>query len=830
LSLIKSEKPNASNLHSNANQPFVQQTLLQRGQNENQKGNPFGAEPFVRQTVFGQAKLDTPRSNDKYETEADTVADKVVSGTKNSNGKLNGGAQAPINSIQHTTNGAQDTIQQSPNEDEFKVYKEHRLTLYQREIDAMPTETKEQQNAKKKKEKEKQKFEEKATNFETGTTEKGSWDATNFKEKRDKKFGEDYQSTIDSKKKEVKADISGIIASIGTSITSAITLMGDAILLANKNTGTAQTLLMDAEKALKTANTGKLMADSFTSGADETRLLNEYADIIKKYETLISNINTNITDIAADKGTFEAMIIELNGQKTILAQLDVKAKGEEDVVKLISIQDSDLKLLKTSIDQSVSKSNGTKAKTAPINDAGTKTTIKDLEKRADQQLQDPAVIKGVDKLKESELFERIQKATTDYERQYLIDQLLRRFPRIPVLAVLVHDAIYDIPVDAELVMVNLQKLKSEDETSKFKDIYKSKYASSVEDDLRAKLAGKDRQLALELIKISEVVGQTDLLAKLPAKPAEFTALALKINGALTSMPADPQTIFAALIPFNRNETQLTLLKKEYKKQHGNELQDDLMAKLPDAKQQGYAIYLLNAPAENKERTPQAISHNGTQVDNKETLGGSYKGQKDVEVKGGAQTEQGFYSLDYEGALSSDTHWLQFVARSISYWTTVDAAGNGTGNQIIFSGNLPVTSAAGTMALSTDLANKNYVFITDAPDLKSPFYEGNAAHLRRATENIMLDRPSGVEQAAKNAMKAPTNAKKVSSKIYFVTYLVRDFKPVLEVTIEVEYIYTPTSTPAIPSSVKMTSKDVSALDPTLKAKMDAEYLNKFSYIR
>jgi len=99
LSLIKSHKPSASNHHSNANQSFVQQTVLQRGKNDNQKDNqteqesakdvqlknsPFGApplkaEPFVRQTVFGQAKLNIGQPNDKYEVEADRVADKVVS-------------------------------------------------------------------------------------------------------------------------------------------------------------------------------------------------------------------------------------------------------------------------------------------------------------------------------------------------------------------------------------------------------------------------------------------------------------------------------------------------------------------------------------------------------------------------------------------------------------------------------------------------------------------------------------------------------------------------------------------------------------------------------
>jgi len=73
--------------------------VLQRGQNDNQKDNqteqesakdvqlktsPFGAsplkaDPFVRQTVFGQAKLNIGKANDKYEVEADRVADKVVS-------------------------------------------------------------------------------------------------------------------------------------------------------------------------------------------------------------------------------------------------------------------------------------------------------------------------------------------------------------------------------------------------------------------------------------------------------------------------------------------------------------------------------------------------------------------------------------------------------------------------------------------------------------------------------------------------------------------------------------------------------------------------------
>jgi len=101
LSRIKAHKPASNNHHSNKHQSFVQQTALTAGQKSAGKDNqsesettsdiqsqvqlnpspfgvPFRGEPFVPSTVFGQPKLNIGKPNDKYEVEADRVADKVV--------------------------------------------------------------------------------------------------------------------------------------------------------------------------------------------------------------------------------------------------------------------------------------------------------------------------------------------------------------------------------------------------------------------------------------------------------------------------------------------------------------------------------------------------------------------------------------------------------------------------------------------------------------------------------------------------------------------------------------------------------------------------------
>jgi len=101
LSRIKAHTPASNNHHSNKHQSFVQQTALTAGQKSAGKDNqtesdttsdiqsqvqlnpsPFGVplrgEPFVPSTVFGQPKLNIGKPNDKYEVEADRVADQVV--------------------------------------------------------------------------------------------------------------------------------------------------------------------------------------------------------------------------------------------------------------------------------------------------------------------------------------------------------------------------------------------------------------------------------------------------------------------------------------------------------------------------------------------------------------------------------------------------------------------------------------------------------------------------------------------------------------------------------------------------------------------------------
>jgi hypothetical protein len=836
MTLTKQKKPgqvNPSNNREPLVKPSVQQMmekgeesqLTNQGQDQAQmKSDSFGTPAFNQPNSTVQARLKMGKPNDPHEKEADQVADKVVKNPEAKSAKPN------IQRVQLSPSpeAGSDIIQRSESEDEFKVYKEHRLKMYDQQIAAIPEGT-DKEKAVKKLTKEKQKFEKKATGFSGKMTKKGGWEDEGYEEKRDKKFGADYSSTIDDKKAIVKEGITATVKTVTSSITVAIAAMNLAIKTAGANGATANDLLNKATAAMEEAKVAKTIAASFTTGADEIRILGELDAIIVKYVTLIDTIRKKRDDLLADQPTFTKVITGLNAQKAALKSLKDKAIAEKSVVTLLAIQDVGLKNLKTAISASVAAANGTKPATLPINEANTKLNIEKLKTETGEKLKDQKVLDGVDKLSEADLFIRLKNAVSDYEKKYIVDQLMRRFPRLPVITLLVYNGLHDVPVDAEIALVNLQKLKGQTQIDDFKRVYEASHGISIEADLKAKLIGMNLQLALELINLKATVAQVNLIETLPSNAADYTALSIRINGALTNASVKTQTVFASLIPFNRSKSKLDKLKASYATQYaGQTLQGDIIANLIDAKQQSYAVYLLNAPAKTGRESNTVINDAGTNVDQKDVIGGKVTGKDGVDQTSGASVFNDGFSLDYTGALASDTHWLQFVARSISYWTSADALGNGTGAENFVAANIPVSSAAGNMDMTTNLANKK--FITDGVSLKSPFYEGNATHKRDKKSNTMIDDPGSIQSGAENLMKVPYNALRVSSKIFFETYLVRDFMPVLQETIEIEYVFTPTSSPVAPTSFKMNSKAVSALDPALKAQLISEYSKKFSYIR
>jgi hypothetical protein len=446
MTLTKQKKPgqvNPSNNREPLVKPSVQQMmekgeesqLTNQGQDQAQmKSDSFGTPAFNQPNSTVQARLKMGKPNDPYEKEADKVADKVVQNPDAKSAKPN------IQQVQLSPSpeAGNDIIQRSESEDEFKVFREHRLKMYDQQIAAIP-EGPDKEKAVKKLTKEKEKFEKKATGFSSKMTKKGGWEDEGYEEKRDKKFGADYNTTIEDKKAIVKKEITATVSSITSSIKASTELMTNAITAADKNSGLADKLLKDAERVLvKTKETSKNIAATFTKGGDDQRILNELDAIIKKLITLVDTIRKNRDGLLADKPTFLAVISNLGAQQTILDKFTEKVNNEESVVKLIAIQETELPALKSSIDASIAAANGTNPATTLIDETSTTASIDGLESDTEKQLKDPKIVERIDKFKKkngaeaswplSAKIKRDLKGWTDKDRFKMVVAMVRAAP------------------------------------------------------------------------------------------------------------------------------------------------------------------------------------------------------------------------------------------------------------------------------------------------------------------------------------------------------------------------------------------------------------------
>lgn len=391
------------------------------------------------------------------------------------------------------------------------------------------------------------------------------------------------------------------------------------------------------------------------------------------------------------------------------------------------------------------------------------------------------------------------------------------------LAEQMHKAMAGPGTDEEAIYVGLQKLeKDKVAVGKLKKAYKDKYKQDLEAEIRTEISGSKLGLALELMGIKDDPKKADMIGKPPATDDEYKAAAQKLNAAMKGKAIDKEAIYAALIPFNRVAAKLKKLADTYQNElkgglTGKGLEQDIKDKM-GGDERAYALYLLNAPPPAAAASTATVGAAGAEAHKGEIAGGkvsTHTGTHYTPIGGGAERTEGF-SMGYKGGLASETRWLQFLWREIV--VTHPTKGE-------YRLNKPISSSAKNgYKLTTDITKPDYN--TDSASADSPFYEDGGNKSRTADAVTIFDQPNSAIGFV--SAEFTGGATKVISRAHFNTFLIRDYKPLYHVYLQVEWAF---NSPAVPTGVQkvISGGAADSLPKDMKARLVAQY-PKFDYIK
>jgi hypothetical protein len=157
----------------------------------------------------------------------------------------------------------------------------------------------------------------------------------------------------------------------------------------------------------------------------------------------------------------------------------------------------------------------------------------------------------------------------------------------------IREATEGIGTDEELIFRNLQRLnKDPADIQTLIAAYRSRYNESLESLLRDEMSGSELRLALEEVNIVDPRNGAMIAAAAPTTPAEYSLAAERLRSAMSGPGTDEETIYAVLIPFNRDPAKLLELKKTYLSLQGSALIADIIDEMSST-ELAYALYLLN---------------------------------------------------------------------------------------------------------------------------------------------------------------------------------------------------------------------------------------------
>ncbi|MBS7542767.1 eCIS core domain-containing protein [Ancylobacter oerskovii] len=178
-----------------------------------------------------------------------------------------------------------------------------------------------------------------------------------------------------------------------------------------------------------------------------------------------------------------------------------------------------------------------------------------------------------------------------------------------LLAAHVHDGIYRLGTDEELVYQALQELDRDPVAiAEFMDVYRN-YIARVENkavndlpadlliqDIEGDFSGGELEFALQLLNRGTKDAAQQIEAGAPGSEAALTSAAKRLLAAVdTIWGTDEEAIYAVLLPFGRDQTKLQPLRDAYKKiASGEDLETRLLDEMSGS-ELDYAIYLLFDP-------------------------------------------------------------------------------------------------------------------------------------------------------------------------------------------------------------------------------------------
>ncbi|MFL5740594.1 MAG: DUF4157 domain-containing protein [Flavisolibacter sp.] len=365
--------------------------------------------------------------------------------------------------------------------------------------------------------------------------------------------------------------------------------------------------------------------------------------------------------------------------------------------------------------------------------------------------------------------------------------------------------------DEERIFVNLQRLgKDPANISALIADYKKQFNESLEGVLRDELSGSELQLALEEIGIATPGSASMMATGAPSTDAEFNLAAQRLDNAMRGLGTDEEAIYSVLLPFNRDATGLTKLKSVYKTLTGRELQADIEDEM-SSDELAYALYLLNAP-------PDAGLHSRSLTGAGKDLGSGTVPGGTVTVRTGdqrpGQSGDDLFTIGYIGGSSQDSRWLQFIWREM---IVTEADGS------VKALNENYSNGKVTYNLTTDPDNP--IYNTDTNSSTSPFYQDGFLNNRTADSTTLIDEPGPIDTKVQRHINA--GATKVISRSHFNTFLIRDYRPLFQVSLTVEWTYTNSTIP--PRMQKLESaKSVDHLPSDMRATLLKQFPS-YNYI-
>ncbi|MGZ4099836.1 MAG: eCIS core domain-containing protein, partial [Bacteroidia bacterium] len=296
----------------------------------------------------------------------------------------------------------------------------------------------------------------------------------------------------------------------------------------------------------------------------------------------------------------------------------------------------------------------------------------------------------------------------------------------------IHKALRKLGKDQRTVFIDLQKLdRNQVEIDKLKVTYKNTYKVELADDIKKKLNGSQKQLALEMLNdfVPDIIKpQPSLMVNVPASAAEYTAKSRDLFDAVKNK--NHNKIFGILASFQRNRASLDKLIVSYKADNpGNpDLKTDIQKKL-NKKDESLALFLLFAPPSSV-NVHQADVHIAGDINVYDDIeGGTVEVQTDVNYN---KRPSGF-STEFKGDLANETRWIQFIWREVLVY---NKNGDDKADPVYLKNNVP--NPAGGYNLSSP---ENPDIQIDTGDADSPFYEAKGISNRDDDSGTIFDAPT-----------------------------------------------------------------------------------------